>query len=132
MRFPLLPNQVHTGHDLVHMFCAVYLGPRDMKFSAPCITGKSEARAFQGYTIYLVFCNGIVSYGSAKFSVADAIRLLTPRGSDNEEELSEDEIICDFVTEGDESIVLSSEMLSRVPAITLASLASEIDSLLLG
>ena len=45
--FLLLPNQVHIGPDLVHVFCAVYLGPRDMTFSAPCITGKSEARACQ-------------------------------------------------------------------------------------
>ena len=118
MTFPLLPNQVHTGHNLVHMVCAVYLGARDMKFSAPCITGKSEARAFQWYTIYLVLCNEIVGYGSAKFSVADAVGLLTAHGSDDEEELSEDEII------GGESVVLSSEMLSRVPATTLAPLAS--------
>ena len=67
-----------------------------------------------------------------KFSVADAIGLLTARGSEGEEELSEDEIIGDFVTEGGESVVLSSEMLSRVPAMTVAPLASEIDSLLLG
>ena len=67
-----------------------------------------------------------------KFSVADAVGLLTARGSDDEEELSEDEIIGDFVTEGDESVVLPSEMLSRVPAMTLAPLAWEIDSLLLG
>ena len=57
---------------------------------------------------------------------------MTARGSDDEEELSEDEIIGDFVTEGDESVVLPSEMLSRVPAMTLAPLAWEIDSLLLG
>ena len=63
-----------------------------------------------------------------KFSVAEAVGLLTARGSDDEEELSEDEIIGDFVTEGGESVVLSSEMLSRVPAMTLAPLASEIDS----
>ena len=37
------------------------------------------------------------------------------RGSDGEEELSEDKIVGDFVTEGGESVVLSSEMLSRVP-----------------
>ena len=67
-----------------------------------------------------------------KFSVADAVGILTARGSDDEEELSEDEIIGDFVTEGGESVVLSSEMLSRVPAMTVAPLASEIDSLLLG
>ena len=48
-----------------------------------------------------------------KFSIAEAdVDLLTARGSDNEEELSEDEIICDFVTEGGESVVLSSKMLS--------------------
>ena len=28
MTFPLLSNQVHTGHNLVHVFCAVHLGPR--------------------------------------------------------------------------------------------------------
>ena len=67
-----------------------------------------------------------------KFSVADAVGLLTARGSDDAEELSEDEIIGHFVTEGGESIVLSSEMLSRVPAMTVAPLASEIDPLLLG
>ena len=72
-------------------------------------------------------CNEKVGYGSAKFSVADAIGLLMARGSDDE-----DKIIGDFVTESDESVVLSSEMLSRVPAMTLAPLASEIDSLLLG
>ena len=66
-----------------------------------------------------------------KFSVADAVGLLTARGSDDEEELSEDEIIGNFVTEGGESVVLSSEILSRVPAMTLTPLASEIDSLLL-
>ena len=114
------------------MFCAVYLGPRDMKFSALYITGKSEARAFQWYTIYLILCNEKVGYGSAKFSVADAVGLLTARGSDDEEELSEDKIIGDFVTEDGESVVLSSEMLSRVPAMTLVPLTSEIDSLLLG
>ena len=67
-----------------------------------------------------------------KFSAAEDIGHLTAHGSDNEEELSEDEVIDDFVTEGGESIVLSSEMLSRVPAMTVAPLASEIDSLLLG
>ena len=46
---------------------------------------------------------------------------MTARGSDDEEELSEDEIIGDFVTEGDESVVLPSEMLSRVPAMTGSS-----------
>ena len=58
-----------------------------------------------------------------KFSVAEAVGLLTTRGSD-EEELSEDEIIGDFVTERGESVVLSSEMLSRVPAMTLAPILS--------
>ena len=67
-----------------------------------------------------------------KFSAAEAVSHLTAHGSDDEEELSEDEVIDDFVTEGGESIVLSSEMLSRVPAMTVAPLASEIDSLLLG
>ena len=67
-----------------------------------------------------------------KSSVAEAVSLLMARGSDDEEELSEDEIIGDFVTEGGESIVLSSELLSQVPAMTLAPLTSEIDSLLLG
>ena len=82
--------------------------------------------------LYLVLCNEKIGYGSEKCSVADAVGLLTARSSNNEEELSEDEIIGDFVTEGGESVVLSSEMLSRVPAMTLAPLASEIDSLLLG
>ena len=36
------------------------------------------------------------------------------------------------MTEGSESVNLSSEMLSRVPAMTVAPLASEIDSFLLG
>ena len=69
-----------------------------------------------------------------KFRVAEAIGLLPVCGSDDEEELSEDEIIGDFVTEGGESVVLSrsGEMLSQVPAMTVAPLASEIDSLLLG
>ena len=67
-----------------------------------------------------------------KFSVAEAVGLLTARGTDDEEELSEDEMIGDFVTVGGESVVLSSEMLSRVPAMTVAPLASELDSLLLG
>ena len=52
--------------------------------------------------------------------------------SDDEVELSEDEMIGNFMKEGGESIVLSSEMLSQVPAMTMAPLASEIDSLLLG
>ena len=67
-----------------------------------------------------------------KFSVADVIGLLTVHGSEDEKELSKDEIISDFVTEGGESVVLSSDMLSRVPAMTVAPLTSEIDSLLLG
>ena len=67
-----------------------------------------------------------------KFSVDEAVGLLMARGSDDEGELSEDEIIGDFVREGGESVVLSSEMLSRVPAMTVAPLSSEIDSLLLG
>ena len=77
--------------------------------------------------------NEKVDYGSAKlkFNVADAVGLLTAHGSDDKEEPSEDEIISDFVTEGGENVVLSNEM-SRVPAMTLAPLASEIDSLLLG
>ncbi len=66
-----------------------------------------------------------------KFSVDKVVGLLTARGSDDEGELSEDEIIGDFVR-GRESVVLSSEMLPRVPAMTVAPLASEIDSLLLG
>ena len=64
--FPLLLNQVHTGHNAIHVFCAVYLDPRDMKFSALCIAWKSEAQVFQWYTIYLVLCNKKVSYGSEK------------------------------------------------------------------
>ena len=45
-----------------------------------------------------------------KFSVDKVVGLLTARGSDDEGELSEDEIIGDFVR-GRESVVLSSEML---------------------
>ena len=66
-----------------------------------------------------------------KFSVADAVGHLTARGSDDEEELCEDEIIGEFAAEGGESVVLSNEILSRVPAMTLAPLASKVDSLLL-
>ena len=54
-----------------------------------------------------------------KSNFAEAVGLLTAHGSDDEEELSEDKIIGDFVTEGGESVVLSSEMLFRVPAKTL-------------
>ena len=67
-----------------------------------------------------------------KLDVAKAVGLLTARGSNDEEELSEDEKIGDFVTEGGKSVVLSSEMLSRVPAMTVAPFALEIDSLPLG
>ena len=63
-----------------------------------------------------------------KFSVAETIGLLTAHGSDDEEEVSEDEIIGDFVREGGESVVLSSKMLSGVPAMTVTPLTSEIDS----
>ena len=59
-----------------------------------------------------------------RFSVAKAVGLLTARRSD--------EVIDDFVTEGGESAVLFREMLSQVPAMTVAPLTSEIDSLLLG
>ena len=41
-------------------------------------------------------------------------------------------MIGNFLTEGVEGIVLSSEMLSQVPAMTMAPFASEIDHLLLG
>ena len=41
-------------------------------------------------------------------------------------------MIGNFMTEGGESIVLLSEMLSQVPAMTMAPLASEIDHLPLG
>ena len=47
-----------------------------------------------------------------KLRIAKAVGLLTARGSDNEDDLSEDKMIGDFVTEGGESVVLSSEMLS--------------------
>ena len=47
-----------------------------------------------------------------KFSVAEAIGLFMAHRTDNKEELREDEMIGDFVTEGSESVVLSSEMLS--------------------
>lgn len=50
-------------------------------------------------------------------------------GPDDEEDLSEDS---DFVTEGGESAVLSGEMPSRVPEISVAPLTSETDSFLLG
>ena len=67
-----------------------------------------------------------------RFSLADGLSLLKVHCSDDEVELSEDEMIGNFMKEGGESIVLSSEMLSQVPAMTMAPLASEIDSLLLG
>ena len=67
-----------------------------------------------------------------RFSVADGLGLFKVHCSDDEEELSKDEMIGNFMTEGGESIVLLSEMLSQVPAMTMAPLASEIDSLLLG
>ena len=59
---------------------------------------------FSPHVLRRVSCNEKVGNGSAKFSVADAVGLLTVHGSD-EEELSEDEIIGDFVTEGDESVM---------------------------
>ena len=67
-----------------------------------------------------------------RFSVADGLGLFKVHCSDDEEELSKDKMIGNFMTEGGESIVLLSEMLSQVPAMTMVSLASEIDSLLLG
>ena len=67
-----------------------------------------------------------------RFSVADGLGLFKVHCSDDEEELSKDKMIGNFMTEGVESIVLSSEMLSQVPAMTMAPLASEIDHLLLG
>lgn len=51
---------------------------------------------------------------------------------DDEEDLSEDEMIGVFMTEGGESVALSDEMLSHVPEISVASLTSEVDSFLLG
>ena len=114
--FPL-PNQVHTEHYLVPVICAVYLGPwasrervkrgrfNDIRFTWSCVAKKS-VMALQ------------------KLSVAKAVGFLTPCGSDDEEELSEDEIIDNFVTEGGESFILSSDMLSRVPAMTVAPLTS--------
>ena len=57
-----------------------------------------------------------------KFNVEKAVGLLMAHGSDDEEELSEDEIIGDFVTEVGESVGLSSEMLSWVPAMTVVPL----------
>ena len=66
------------------------------------------------------------------FSVTEAVGLLTVCGSGDEEEPSEDEIIGDFAANSGESVLLSSEMLSRVLAMTVAPLALEIDSLLLG
>ena len=47
-----------------------------------------------------------------RFSVADGLGLFVCC-SDDEEELSEDEMIGNFMAEGGESIVLSSEMLSQ-------------------
>ena len=41
-----------------------------------------------------------------------------------EENLSEDEMVGDFITEGGKSVVLSGDMLSRVPATYVAPLAS--------
>ena len=42
-----------------------------------------------------------------------------------EENLSEDEMVSNFVTEGGESVVLSCDMLSWVPATSMALLTSE-------
>ena len=42
------------------------------------------------------------------------------------ENLSEDEMVGDFVTECGESVVLSCDMLSRVPATSVAPLVSEL------
>ena len=67
-----------------------------------------------------------------RFSIANGLGLLKVHCSDDEEELSKDEMIGNFMTESGESTVLSSEMLSQVPAMTMAPIASEIDSLLLG
>ena len=53
----------------------------DIRFTRSCVV-KTSAMALQ------------------KFSVAKAIGLLTPHSSDDEEELREDKIISDFVTEG--------------------------------
>ena len=47
-----------------------------------------------------------------RFSVADGLGLFMCC-SEDEEELSEDEMIGNFMTEGGETIVLSSEMLSQ-------------------
>ena len=47
-----------------------------------------------------------------KFNVAEAVDLLTVCSSDDKEELSEDEMMGDFMTESGENIVLSSEKLS--------------------
>ena len=77
-------------------------------------------------------CSGKVGYGSAKVPRRRNRWPFDGARSEDEEDLSEDEIIGDFVTEGGESVNLSSEMLSQVPAMTVAPLASEIDSLLLG
>ena len=77
-------------------------------------------------------CNENVGYCSAKVQRCRSRWPFDGARFDDEEERSEDEIIGDFVTEGDKSVVLSTEMLSRVPAMTLAPLTSKIDSLLLG
>ena len=47
-----------------------------------------------------------------KFNVAEAVDLLTVCSSDDKEEISEDEMMGDFMTESGENIVLSSEKLS--------------------
>ena len=112
------------AHILGTMFACCYvtsympaLCSRDVSVAAE---SNPYGTQFSSHVLRRVSCNKKVGYGSAKFSVADAVGLLTVRGSD-EEELSEDEIIGDFVTEGDESVVLSSEMLSQVPAMTSGS-----------
>ena len=46
MTFPLMPNQVHTGHNLVHVFYAMYPGLWDMKFSTLYIHERAKHGLF--------------------------------------------------------------------------------------
>ena len=59
------------------------------------------------------------------FSVDEAIDFLMEGNPDDEECLSEDELVSNFVTEGDESVVLFGDILSQLPATSVASLTSE-------
>ena len=89
------------AHILGTMFACCYvtsyvpaLFTRELSVAA---ASSPYGTQFSPHVLRRVSCNEKVGNGSAKFSVADAVGLLTMRGSD-EEELSEDEIIGDFVT----------------------------------